>query len=101
MPKFTIDYSSKKNPEEAYKAMKDLISGRDELQKFDSKATMDFNDGQKTCQIKGSQFSAEMNVHPASEGSRISVDVDLSFLLTPFKGKVEEMLTKMLAKHVG
>src|SRR5262245_22711887 len=101
MPKFTVEHSSTKAPDAAFDQVKNFLSQEHEFKKFDPKAQVQFDDAKKSCQIKGGQFKAEMNVLPAGTGSKVAVTVDLPLLLTPFKGKVEETLKKMLTKHLG
>lgn len=100
MPKFTVDHNTSHAAPEAYKKMKEVL-GNGELNKFDSKIQCNFNDSQHHCQINGSQFKAEVHVKSVSQGSQVSITVDLPFLLTPIKGKVQESLAKMLTKHLG
>lgn len=101
MPKFTVEHTTTKTPDSAFQTVKNLLSQEAEIRKFDAKAQVSFDDSGKTCQIKGGQFKADMNVVPAGTGSKVAITVDLPFLLTPFKGKVEETLKKMLSKHLA
>ncbi|MEK6774356.1 MAG: polyhydroxyalkanoic acid system family protein [Bdellovibrionota bacterium] len=100
MPKFTIDHKTSHAAPEAYKKMKEVL-GSGEMNKFDSKIQCEFNDSQHLCQVKGSQFKADLQVKALEQGSQVSITVDLPFLLTPFKGKVQEGLVKMLNKHLS
>lgn len=101
MPKFTVEHKSDKSPEETFKAVKSFLDKGSEIQKFDAKAQVSFDDSSKSAQINGSQFKADMKVVAAGGGSNVAITVDLPFLLTPFKGKVEEQLKKMLTKHLA
>lgn len=101
MPKFTIEHKTQKPADEAFGAVKSFLSSGTEIQKFDPKAKVQFDDAQKSCQISGGQFKAEMTVLPDASGSKIAVTVDLPFLLSPFKGKVQETLQKMLTRHLS
>lgn len=101
MPKFTVDHETSHASEAAYGKLKQFLSKPGELKKFDPKTECSFNDALQTCSIKGSQFKAEVSVQKSGEGSKVSISVDLPFLLSPFKGKVQESLTKMLAKQLG
>lgn len=101
MPKFTVEQETSKAPDEAYAAVKSVLSSDSgTLKKYDANAQFTFNDTQKTCDVKGGQFKAQMSVLPAGSGSKIAITVDLPLLLTPFKGKVQESLQRMLAKHL-
>ncbi|MBX3041345.1 MAG: polyhydroxyalkanoic acid system family protein [Bdellovibrionaceae bacterium] len=101
MPKFTIEHQTQKPVDETFGAVKKFLSSGAEIQKFDPKAQVQFDDAKKACKISGGQFKAEMSVLPDSNGSKVSVMVDLPLLLTPFKGKVQETLKKMLSKHLA
>lgn len=101
MPKFTIEHQTKKPVDETFGAVKKFLSNEGEIQKFDPKAKVQFDEAKRSCQVSGSQFKAEMSVLPAPEGSKVSVLVDIPLLLTPFKGKIQETLQKMLGKHLA
>lgn len=101
MPKFTVEQKSNKPADQAFEAVKSFLSKDGEMMKFDSKAKITFDDANKSCKIAGSQFKAEMNILPDAGGSKVAVMVDLPMLLTPFKGKVQETLQKMLSKHLA
>lgn len=101
MPKFTVEHESTQTPDAAFEKMKSFLSTQSDIKKFDPNLQITFDDAQKVCRLKGSQFSAEMNIQPSAKGSKVAVNVDLSFLLTPFKGKVQDVMQNMLTKHLG
>lgn len=101
MPKFTIDHQTSKNTQETYTVIKDFLAKDADIRKFDSKIQCDFNDSAMSCKMNGGQFKAEVSVAAAGNGSKVSVTVDLPFMLTPFKGKVTETLQKKLAKYLA
>ena len=101
MPKFTIEHQSSHKADEAYGKIKEFLNNDQDIRRFDSKLECSFNDGQRSGQMKGSQFKADLQVHDAGAGSKVSVTVDLPLMLTPFKGKVQETLQKKLAKYLG
>jgi hypothetical protein len=101
MPKFTVEHQTAHPSAEAYGKLKQFLSKPDELKKFDPKTECLFNDATQTCSIKGSQFKAEVTIQNSGSGSKVSILVDLPLLLTPFKGKVQEGLSKMLSRHLG
>jgi hypothetical protein len=100
MPKFTVEHSIEKDPEETYKTVKGFLSKSGEIKKLDANAKCLFDDSKKSAAISGSQFKAEMQVSGKGESSKVVITVDLPFLLTPFKGKIQESLQKMLTKHL-
>lgn len=99
MPKFTVDHQSEKSPLDAFSIIKKILTEEAEVKKFDQNAQVAFDETAHNIHIKGSQFSANMNVKPAKAGSMVSVTVDIPFLLLPFKGKIQESLLKMFKKH--
>jgi hypothetical protein len=101
MPKFTIDHACSQTPEESYKLLKSYLEKDDDLKKLDSKLQCKFLDDSKSILAHGAQFKANIAVHANSGGSKIEVVVDLPLLLTPLKGKVQEILTKKLSKVLG
>jgi hypothetical protein len=101
MPKFTIEHQSNHKPDEAYGKIKEFLSNDQDIRRFDSKLECKFDDSQRSGQLKGSQFKADLRVQDADAGSKVSVTVDLPLMLTPFKGKVQETLQKKLAKYLS
>jgi hypothetical protein len=101
MPKFTVEHQTASNTQETFNKLKDFFTKTDEIKKFDPKVECSFNDQAQTCQLKGSQFKADVQIVAGSNGSKVNIIVDLPLLLTPFKGKVQEGLQKMLKKHLG
>lgn len=101
MPKFNVEYTTLKAPSETWDKVKAFFGNPAEIQKFDANAKCTFNDEKKTCLINGSQFKADLVMTPNAEGSKVIVTVDLPLLLSPFKGKIQETLQRMLTKHLG
>ncbi|MBL7544955.1 MAG: polyhydroxyalkanoic acid system family protein [Bdellovibrionaceae bacterium] len=101
MPKLTIDYPTSHGVTDTYTKLKDFFEKTDEIKKYDPKVQCLFNDSNRTCDLKGSQFKGDFKVAEAAQGSQVTINIDLPFLLSPLKGKIEETLLKMLKKHVG
>lgn len=101
MSKFTIDHQVKHTTDKTFETIQKVLGEGHDLKKFDPKIQCTFDPKTKTCAINGSQFKANLKVVGAGEGSKISVEVDLPFLLMPFKGKITESLTKMFQKYLG
>lgn len=101
MPKFTIEHPSTSKPQEAYVKIKEFLSQDQDIRRFDSKLSCDFNDSDMSCKLNGSQFKADVKVADNSGGSKVVIVVDLPLLLTPLKGKVQETLQKKLTKYLG
>lgn len=101
MPKFTVEHKSSHSADIAYKKIKDFLSQEDELQKFDSKLRCHFDDSALSCKMSGAQFNAQLAIAAMSNGSTVSIIVDLPLMLSPFKGKVTETLQRKLAKYLA
>ncbi len=101
MPKFTVEHQTAQETKNTFNKLKDFFTTGEGLKKIDPKVECSFDDQTQTCQLKGSQFKADVQVVSDSTGSKVKIIVDLPFLLTPFKGKVQEGLQKMLKKHLG
>jgi hypothetical protein len=96
-----MEHKSNKTPEETYKTIKDVLSKDNAISKYDANAKCTFDDSKRTCRVAGGQFKAEMKVDGSGAKSQVNITVDLPLLLMPFKGKVQESLTKMLSKHLS
>ena len=81
--------------------IKNFFETDHDLKKMDNNIKCQFNDGQMKGFVTGSQFKAEVSVGQNPNGSQIEVVIDLPLLLTPFKGKVEEMIQRKLKKHLA
>lgn len=101
MPSLKVDYTSQLNANETYLKVKEFFNKSGEMSKFDPKIECKFNDQSLTCDLKGSQFKGDFKVSAQGNGSLIVINIDLPFILTPFKSKVQEGLFKMLKKHLG
>lgn len=98
MPKFTVEHKTKEPLDNAYSKVKEFLSKEEGLKKYDPKIAYKFDDSKKSCEMKGSQFSANLTVAGSGSGSTVSITVDLPLLLTPFKTKVQESLQRQMAK---
>ena len=101
MAKFTINHDVKQPVDKTFTAVEKVLSKGDDLKKYDPKIQCTFDAASKTCNIKGSQFKADLKVEPKGSGSQIVVTVDLPLLLLPFKGKITESLVRLFEKHLG
>jgi len=98
MPKVNIDFSSPLDAQNTFEKVKNLLETDEGLRKIDSSIKCTFNDGQKTGAVKGSRFSAEMNVKETGTQSEVSIIVDLPLMLSAFKGQVKSTIEKKLSK---
>lgn len=101
MPKFDVEHQSTQSAQEAFEQFKKYMNSANDMQKLDANIKCTFNDAKLTAELKGSQFKADVLVSANSNGSTVKVTVDIPFLLTPFKGKIQESLLKQFAKHLA
>lgn len=101
MPKVNVSHKTSIPSDKAFEKIKAFFETDTDLRKIDPEIKVTFTDASKTGKATASQFSAQFDVKPAGDGSTVNVTVDLPFLLTPFKGKVQETLEKKLKKYLA
>jgi hypothetical protein len=97
MPKFTVEHQTNLSREEAYKKIQDYLQDSQDLRKWDSSLEAKFDATAMTGEVKGSKFECSVEVIGNSP-TNVALHISLPFLLTPFKGKIEEMLKKTMTK---
>lgn len=80
--------------------IRNFFENDQDLRKVDSSIQCHFQPGALKGKVSGSQFKADVDVSAQAPGSLISIVIDLPLILTPFKGKVEEVLKRKLQKHL-
>lgn len=104
MPKVSISHKSSLLAKDAFSKIKNFFENDEDIRRFDPKMKCEFTDQKMTGKATGSQFKADISVSPqeASQetGSLVSVVIDLPLLMTPFKGKVQEIIQKKLNKYL-
>lgn len=99
MPKFNFNFTTPIDSAVAYTKIKNLLNGENDFKKFDPQVSCNFDETNKKCLIKGAQFSAELQVKSEEpKSSLISIEIELPFALSLFKGKIQELLEKNLKK---
>jgi len=101
MPKITVNHNSTLQTPDATAKIREFFETDADLKKLDPNIKVNFDEKTGKGKIDGSQFKAELAVESAGTGSLVKVMIDLPFLLTPFKGKVEETLQKKLKKYLA
>lgn len=90
-----INYQNVTNKEEAFQAVKNSIT-EETLAKFKVTANIQANENTKTILADGKGFKLSMIFHDDA----VEVDLDLSMMLKPFKGKVLGTIESMVKKAV-
>lgn len=101
MPKISFSFGSDKPASEIYNKVKGFLSSEDGIKKFDPKVSVSFSDPEMKGSAEGTGFKAVMNVQSKNQGCQVNLEVDLSFLLTPLKSKVEQFIQNKLGKLIG
>ena len=101
MPKISVDHTSSIKAPDALDKIKVFFETDHDMHRIDAKIKCDFNTDTLRGKVTGSQFKADVSISENSSGSKISVIIDLPLLLSPFRGKIEEMIKKKLAKYLA
>lgn len=90
-----VSYKNVDNKDAAYAAVKEYITP-ETLDKWKVKADVHYDDGGQKINAKGKGF--ELNINFLD--TQAQAELNLSLLLRPLKGKIEEGLEKQLKKVV-
>ena len=101
MPAINIEHLSQLPAKECYNKVKDLLSRGDLLKKFDNQIQYQFDDSKMTGEIKGGQFKASVNVTESGENSKVSITIEIPFLFSAFKGKIQSSIEKQLKELIS
>lgn len=101
MPKINVNHNSSLQTPDASAKIREFFETDKDLKTLDPKLQVTFDEKTGKGKVTGSQFKAELAIEPQAEGSLVKVMIDLPLMLTPFKGKVEEMLQKKLKKYLA
>jgi hypothetical protein len=101
MPKISVDHKTSTEASSALEKIKNFFETDPDLKKIDPKMSAKFDEKNLSGKVTSSQFKADISIKAAQAGALVSVIVDLPLLLTPIKGKVEEILRKKLNKYLA
>lgn len=90
-----IDYNQVTDANVAYAKVKEMITP-EYIQKFQVKADINYDDAKKLVTAKGSGFTLQL----CFLEKHCEVDLDLSFLLKPLKGKILEKIEAQVKKNL-
>lgn len=93
--------SSNYSAPETFEKLKTVFEQDADLKKMDSSYTCQFNDNNCTGTAKGSKFSADMKVTDAGSQSELNLNIEIPFMLSPFKGVIKDTLEKKLNKALS
>ncbi len=99
MPKFDFEIPVPIESQKTFDKIKSFLGSDNSFKKFDPKMDCTFDEAQKTCQLNGSQFKANLKVKTESaDNSKVHIEVDLPFALSLFKGKIKDEIEKAFKK---
>lgn len=90
-----IDYSNLTTADDAFKKAK-LVITPSYIEKFNVKADVSYDEAKRTVKAKGAGFELDLCFFD----NYCDLNVDLSFLLKPLKGKIVEMLEAQIKKNI-
>ena len=96
MPKIEVEEKLSVCQADAYQVVKGYFEKKDFLTKLGAKILWD--DKNSCAEIQGDKFSGSFAVKEEGKGSLVCIRVSLPMLLSPFKSKVKEELTKHLKR---
>lgn len=100
MPKFTVEHETQMSKEEAFKKVKEYLVQSESLKKLDSALQYSFNEAAYTGQIKGSKFECSV-ILTGDKPTKVSLEINIGLLLSPFKGKIQETLKGKISQILG
>lgn len=101
MAKFKFELPAPHDSATTYGKIKALLSGENDFKKYDPNVSCTFDEPSQACNIKGSQFKADLKVSPGDKSpqtSKVAIEVDLPFALSLFKGKIQATIEKNLKR---
>lgn len=90
-----ISYEKVTNKEEAYTAAKGAITP-ELIERFKVKADINYDDNNSIVSAKGKGFELKIQFHE----TECEFSLDLSFMLKPLRGKIEEGIMKQVKRIV-
>ena len=103
MPKFKFELPAPLDSATTYSKIKTLLNGENDFKKFDPNVNCTFDESSQTCNIKGKQFNADLRVKTGAltnniQSSMVTIEVEVPFALSLFKGKIQEAIEKNLKR---
>jgi hypothetical protein len=90
-----INYQKVKSSKEAFQIVKTSITP-DSLKKYNVLAEFTYDEAKPRIVAEGKGFTLTMDFYDDS----LTMDLDLSFMLKAFRGKIEDLLSNELKKKV-
>lgn len=101
MPKLNFNHTTTKNSKDVFSMIKKFFESDADIRRFDSNIQCQLNDQEMSGKVKGSVISADFKVTAVNTGSKLDITIDIPFIMTPLKGKVQETIQKKLDKYLA
>ena len=99
MSKFKFELPAPQDSATTYSKIKTLLTGENDFKKYDPKVSCTFDEPSHACNIKGSQFKADLKVKAnGAKASIIAIEVELPFALSLFKAKIQAIIEKNIKR---
>lgn len=99
MAKFKFEVPAPLDSATTYSKIKTLLKGENDFKKFDPNVSCTFDEPGQTCNIKGRQFQADLQVKTSdSKSCTVTIEVEVPLALSLFKGKIQETIEKNLKR---
>src|ERR1051326_7680393 len=100
MASFTIEHQTNLSKDEAYKKVQKYFKESESLKKLDSNLQYEFDEANFAGRVKGSKFQCEFKF-TGDQPAKVNITVNLAFLLTPFKGTIQDKLKSKMDQLLG
>jgi hypothetical protein len=101
MATFTVEHQTQLSKQEAFKRVQNYLQNSEGLKKLDSNLEYVFDEANFKGHVKSSKFQCAMTITGEQAAAKVSLEVSLSLLLSPFKGTVRETLQKKFKQILG
>jgi hypothetical protein len=102
MPKITVEHETSLPITETFKKVQEYLEHSEGLRKLDSDLKCTFDEAGQKAHVKGSKFEAAVSFNEIGGGkTKVVFEVEVGFLLTPFKGKIFDTLKEKMTKILG
>jgi hypothetical protein len=98
MPKINFEMPAPLSADQAFAKIQTFMNSDNHFKRLDPKVAATFDQSNKSCQISGSQFKADLKVKPQNDKCSVAIEVDIPFALALFKGKIKEEIEKAFKK---
>ena len=96
MAKLSVEQQTQLSAQESFSKAKNLLQQDSGLKKIDPHLKFQFDDEKCMATARGQKIDACLKVQTSGKHSKVVIEVDLPFLLTPFKRQIQDALESKL-----